>query len=264
MAERKTITKKLRFEVFKRDGFTCQYCGRTAPDVILEVDHINPIKNNGDNTLLNLITSCFDCNRGKGKRQLSDKDELKKQQEQLKQINEKRNQMKMMLEWKEELANFEYEQVDEINKLLQVTGSSFSESGRENCLKLIKKCGFDEVYESTKISLNQYYKIGDKESVNKTFNTLFRICETRKKQKENPFIKDVNILMKIFDNKFPLTNYEFSNVKLQIMWLLESGFRSEFYEEIISKIKSAIYSSSSKSWAKTNVSEIYDDYKEIF
>lgn len=36
MSKRKSISKKLRFEVFKRDGFTCQYCGRMAPDVVLE------------------------------------------------------------------------------------------------------------------------------------------------------------------------------------------------------------------------------------
>jgi len=41
--ERKAISKKLRFEVYKRDKFTCQYCGRKAPDVILEIDHINPV-----------------------------------------------------------------------------------------------------------------------------------------------------------------------------------------------------------------------------
>jgi 5-methylcytosine-specific restriction endonuclease McrA len=29
---RKALSKKLRFEVFKRDNFTCQYCGRAAPD----------------------------------------------------------------------------------------------------------------------------------------------------------------------------------------------------------------------------------------
>lgn len=67
---RKPITKKLRFEVFKRDAFTCQYCGRMAPDVILDVDHINPVSNGGDNDIVNLITSCKDCNRGKGKRKL--------------------------------------------------------------------------------------------------------------------------------------------------------------------------------------------------
>ena len=66
MAKRQPISKKLRFEVFKRDSFTCQYCGLKAPDVILEVDHIKPVKEGGTNDLLNLITSCYICNRGKG------------------------------------------------------------------------------------------------------------------------------------------------------------------------------------------------------
>ncbi len=65
MADRKPISKKTRFEVFKRDKFTCQYCGRMSPDVILEVDHIKPVADGGTNKLINLITSCRDCNRGK-------------------------------------------------------------------------------------------------------------------------------------------------------------------------------------------------------
>ena len=43
MAKRKGISKKTRFDVFKRDSFTCQYCGKSAPDVVLQVDHINPV-----------------------------------------------------------------------------------------------------------------------------------------------------------------------------------------------------------------------------
>ena len=86
MGERKGIGKKTRFEVFKRDKFTCQYCGRMAPDVILEVDHIKPVAEGGTNKMINLITSCRDCNRGKGKVRLSDDTELKKQQEQLAEL----------------------------------------------------------------------------------------------------------------------------------------------------------------------------------
>lgn len=62
---RKGLSKKIRFEVFKRDQFTCQYCGKKAPDVILHVDHIQPVSKGGTNDLLNLITSCQDCNLGK-------------------------------------------------------------------------------------------------------------------------------------------------------------------------------------------------------
>lgn len=65
MARRKTISTRTRFEVFKRDHFTCQYCGSKPPAVILHIDHITPISKGGTNNLDNLITSCQDCNLGK-------------------------------------------------------------------------------------------------------------------------------------------------------------------------------------------------------
>jgi hypothetical protein len=63
---RKPISKKLRFDVFKRDKFCCQYCGAVPPGALLEVDHIDPVCNGGTNDVDNLLTACFDCNRGKG------------------------------------------------------------------------------------------------------------------------------------------------------------------------------------------------------
>lgn len=65
-AKRKGLSKKTRFEVFKRDHFTCQYCGKTPPAVVLEVDHIVPVASGGTNDQLNLISACFECNNGKG------------------------------------------------------------------------------------------------------------------------------------------------------------------------------------------------------
>ena len=62
---RKAIGEKARFEVFKRDGFKCQYCGAHPPSVILEVDHIHPVSDGGGNDSDNLVTACFSCNRGK-------------------------------------------------------------------------------------------------------------------------------------------------------------------------------------------------------
>jgi hypothetical protein len=64
------VGKKLRFEVFKRDGFRCQYCGRTPPAVTLEADHIEPESKGGATDIDNLMTSCMDCNRGKGANEL--------------------------------------------------------------------------------------------------------------------------------------------------------------------------------------------------
>jgi hypothetical protein len=63
--KRKAISKKLRFEVFKRDEFKCVYCGRKPPAVILNIDHIAPVSKGGTNDINNLVTACFDCNNGK-------------------------------------------------------------------------------------------------------------------------------------------------------------------------------------------------------
>lgn len=49
----------------ERDNFTCQYCGQHAPNVTLEVDHIVPVCNGGEDSLDNLKTSCSACNGGK-------------------------------------------------------------------------------------------------------------------------------------------------------------------------------------------------------
>lgn len=67
-----SIGKSKRFEVFARDGFTCQYCGQRPPDVVLEADHIHPVSKGGSDDIINLITSCFDCNRGKRAKVISD------------------------------------------------------------------------------------------------------------------------------------------------------------------------------------------------
>lgn len=59
------VSKRKRFEIFKRDKFTCQYCGRKSPAVVLECDHIQAVANGGTDEIENLVTACFDCNRGK-------------------------------------------------------------------------------------------------------------------------------------------------------------------------------------------------------
>lgn len=61
----RTLSVRTRFEIFKRDDFTCRYCGRTSPEVVLQVDHIVPRAAGGSDDPLNLATSCWECNSGK-------------------------------------------------------------------------------------------------------------------------------------------------------------------------------------------------------
>ena len=67
MTKRKPVSKRLRFEIFKRDGFRCIHCGATPQTVaLLVVDHVNPVKLGGETEAHNLVTACVPCNSGKG------------------------------------------------------------------------------------------------------------------------------------------------------------------------------------------------------
>lgn len=55
--------RKLRQEIFERDGHECQYCGSSHD---LTCDHIVPLIRGGTNDHDNLTTACRPCNSSKG------------------------------------------------------------------------------------------------------------------------------------------------------------------------------------------------------
>jgi hypothetical protein len=59
------VSKRLRFEILRRDNHTCRYCGRSAPEVKLTVDHVKPDALGGTDDPANLVAACADCNGGK-------------------------------------------------------------------------------------------------------------------------------------------------------------------------------------------------------
>ncbi len=62
--------KLTRREVFRRDHYTCQYCGRNASD--LTVDHVLPKHLGGEHIWTNVVTACPNCNHRKGGRKLGE------------------------------------------------------------------------------------------------------------------------------------------------------------------------------------------------
>jgi hypothetical protein len=59
------VSQRLRYEVLRRDNHACRYCGATAPDAKLHVDHVIPQALGGSDHPTNLVTSCQPCNTGK-------------------------------------------------------------------------------------------------------------------------------------------------------------------------------------------------------
>lgn len=104
----------IRFEVFKRDGFTCGYCSRGTPEVVLEVDHIIPRAEGGGDDLDNLITACWDCNRGKGATLLDSRAPVLDIEAQTDLVNERERQIRAYNDAKRqerERQNAEFEDV---------------------------------------------------------------------------------------------------------------------------------------------------------
>ena len=57
-----------RRNVFKRDKFTCQYCGCQPRNDELSIDHVIPRAQGGESTWENCVLACMECNRRKADR----------------------------------------------------------------------------------------------------------------------------------------------------------------------------------------------------
>ncbi len=58
--------KLTRLEVFNRDKYTCQYCGKETKELTL--DHVIPRSQGGEHNWGNIVSCCIPCNRCKAGR----------------------------------------------------------------------------------------------------------------------------------------------------------------------------------------------------
>mgnify|MGYP002623619889 CR=1 FL=1 len=152
--------------------------------MILEIDHIIPVSKGGDNSIMNLVTSCRDCNRGKTDKELSDDSAIKKQKRQIDELQERREQMEMMIAWRKELLEQKETEVDYICYLYEFyTEFSPNSNGKSDIRKLIRRFGFDEVCIATEMSIAKYY-FGTEKSWNMAFQKVGGICYNMKKARD--------------------------------------------------------------------------------
>ncbi len=72
---RRGLGPKKRFRILNRDGFKCRYCGQSAPDIVLQVDHVEPFCRGGSDDDDNLVAACEACNIGKSDDSIIDHEE---------------------------------------------------------------------------------------------------------------------------------------------------------------------------------------------
>lgn len=205
--ERISISKRVRFEVFKRDSFTCQYCGAEAPTVILHVDHLNPVSLGGDNEITNLVTACESCNLGKSNVPLSDISAASKQKAQLNILQERREQLEMIMEWRKGLLEFDVEVLDKASDYFtDVTGYELSEVGRKKLHRAVKQFGVTEVLTALDEEVVTYGRYDDagkmlSESATTIINKLGPFCSVRKKSADEPYLKAIYYTRGILRNR---------------------------------------------------------------
>lgn len=220
---RKSISKKVRFEVFKRDSFKCQYCGKCAPDVVLNVDHINPVSKGGANDLLNYITSCQDCNAGKSDRLLSDDSAMAKQRAQLEELNERREQLEQMLAWRDGLRGIGDIALDAARKAWASlgTGHLMNETGEAQMRKLISKFGLQIVLDAIETCEKYLERDGDgdikPESIGIAFKKISGIASIRS---QPDWKRQLHYIRGIARNRFNYIN------ERECLRLLEEAYHS--------------------------------------
>ena len=66
--KKKTRIKFSRDNIYLRDNYTCQYCGRKMVAKELTLDHVVPASKLGRKDLTNVVTACRPCNHRKANR----------------------------------------------------------------------------------------------------------------------------------------------------------------------------------------------------
>lgn len=207
------LSKRLRFEVFKRDKFTCQYCGRKSPDVLLEADHIHPKSKNGKDDLLNLITSCRDCNSGKSNHLLSDDSIIEKKRQQLEELQERKEQLDMMFEWQKGLLDLDNALVTKVADFWaeRAAGYCLNDNGLKTLRNLLRKYSLEEIMNAICISADKYLKVNkdgklSEESVDEAWHSVGVVCYNSKLKKDDPQKAKVYYIRGILKNRFGFTS----------------------------------------------------------
>lgn len=173
MSERKAVSKRTRFEVFKRDSFKCVYCGNHPPAVLLHIDHVIAVAEGGTNDEENLVTACDGCNLGKGAVPLTSiPTSLADKQAELVEREEQLAVYEAALRARRERVESEQWLVVEI---LEYEGTdSYPRDRLMSVRRFIEKLGFESVRDAAEIAKG-YYRYGGR----KAFLYFCGICWKR-------------------------------------------------------------------------------------
>lgn len=167
---REPLSKRLRFEIFKRDGFTCQYCGGKPPTVILHVDHVVPVSQGGGSNAENLTTACRDCNLGKAGIPLGQPPQSVAESREL--LVEREAQERAYIKFVRSKRKREEAALVEIALALWGEGWGFTAKSTPSVRGFLSKLPYDEILEAAELARAKFAEDGD----NRAFKYFCGIC----------------------------------------------------------------------------------------
>lgn len=155
---RKAISAKKRFDIFKRDGFVCTYCGGHPPNVVLHIDHIVAVARGGHGGDDNLTTACDRCNLGKGAGDLSVAP--MSLPEKAAMVREKEAQLRGYYEVMEAARNRLEQEAWQIVAAFDETKDRFPRDWLQSIKRFIERLGFHETLDAMDIARTKqpYYE----------------------------------------------------------------------------------------------------------
>ncbi|HEY7328724.1 MAG TPA: hypothetical protein VH592_13860 [Gemmataceae bacterium] len=149
---------------------------------------------------------------------------MAKQRDLLEELNERREQLEMMIQWKEELSKLKDDVIDRLSQHWSklVPGYSLNENGLKTLKKLTKQFDLHEILDAMQTAVDQYvtFQQGkpEQQSVERAWGKVSGICRTRRDEETKPYIRELYYIRGILRNRVHVNeNY--------VMELLEEAVR---------------------------------------
>lgn len=176
--------------------------------MLLHIDHIKPVADGGTNELTNLITACMPCNLGKRDVPLDDHAAVNKARVQLDELQERREQLELMMQWRESLRGIDQETVECLAEYWDehTPGWSVNEHGKRSIKKWLQKFSVEEICTAMDASAISYLAFdaenkATSESIDLAFNKVVGICRVNKASEKDPDIKQLYYIRGILRNR---------------------------------------------------------------
>jgi hypothetical protein len=175
--------KRIKYEIFEKDAFKCQFCGTGTPNVTLQLVRIQDAQQNDEwLDLAFLSTSCKICEKKKsGVEEKSPNNYMS-----IDELEERLQQLKMLINWRKGMLNIRKQQLANLISYWENKIPDFETNNdqKKYLAAYISKYSSDEIRSAMDMAVDKFIKFSDdgtldKNSILTAFSKIPEICQTK-------------------------------------------------------------------------------------